>query len=263
MYSDYSEARLTKEEFIELEEEYSNSEKFIIDSIDNSKLNRLEEAREKDKHDEISKEDDFSMNESLKEIQQAIRIVELIGQVVKNHGWLKKKELEHYYIVGMNTYKRICSYFLSTFKKHKDDFIELLKQNIEKHGSISIAKEKEIAYSMFANINFISVYATIYRISDALSANHLINELIKPILEQERNPINFCIYVHGLMWYKKELPVDDLKREFPEMPKDVQFLLQAFLKDYTDKHHITQKQRDNIANAFKMSKKQLEYDITK
>ncbi len=262
LYNDYPEAKLTADEFALLEDSYSNSETFIIDSIDNSKENRLKEARAIDKYEE-SKEEDISPNEALKKLQQTIRIVELLGQIVKNNGQLKKTKLVNYYTVGMNTYKRVCSYFLTTFKQYKNEFIEVLKQNIEKQGIVSTAQIKATAYSMFANMNFISVYATIYRISDALSANHLIEELIKPIVEQEHNPINFCIYVHGLMWYKKELPFDELKKTFPEMPKNVQFLLQAFLKDYTDKHHITQKQRDNLANTFKMSKKQLEYDITK
>lgn len=262
LYKKYPEAKLTSDEFALLEDEYSSSETFIIDSIDNSKQNRLEEARAIDKYEE-SKEEEISPNEAIKELQQTIRIVELLGQIVKNNGQLKKSKLTNYYTVGMNTYKRVCSYFLTTFKQYKNEFIEVLKQNIEKQGAVSNAQIKTMAYSIFANMNFISVYATIYRISDALSANHLIDELIKPIVEQEQNPINFCIYVHGLMWYKKELPFDELKKAFPEMPKNVQFLLQAFLKDYTDKHHITQKQRDNLANTFKMDKKQLEYDITK
>lgn len=263
LYKEYPVAKLTDEEFVLLEEEYTSSERLIIDSIDNSKANRLKEARERDKYEESKDEDDVSPDEALKEIQQTIRIVELLGQVVKNSGLLKRTELTRYYTVGMNTYKRVCSFFLTNFKKYKNEFIEMLKQNIEKRGAVTTSEVKRTAYAMFGNMNFLSVYATIYRISDALSANHLMNELIKPIMEQEPNPMNFCIYIHGLMWYKKELPFDDLKSKFPEMPKLVQFLIQAFLKDYTDKHHISPSQRDKLAKTFDMDKKQLEYDITR
>lgn len=263
LYKDYPIAKLTDEEFVLLEEEYTNSERLIIDSIDNSKANRLAEARARDKYEESKGEDDVSPDEALKEIQQTIRIVELLGQVVKNHGLLKRTDLTRYYTVGMNTYKRVCSYFLTNFKKYKNEFIEILKQNIEKKGTVSTSEVKRMAYAMFGNMNFLSVYATIYRISDALSANHLIDELVKPIFENEQNPMNFCIYIHGLMWYKKELPFDDLKGKFPDMPEMVQYLIQAFLKEYTDKHHISTKQRDLLAKTFKMNKNQLEYDRTK
>ena len=260
LFNEYPVAKLTNEEFVLLEEEYTNSERLIIDSIDNSKANRLAEARARDKYEESTGEDDVSPDEALKEIQQTIRIVELLGQVVKNHGLLKRTDLTRYYTVGMNTYKRVCSYFLTNFKKYKNEFIEILKQNIEKKGAVTTAEVKRMAYAMFGNMNFLSVYATIYRISDALSANHLIDELVKPIFENEQNPMNFCIYIHGLMWYKKELPFDDLKRKFPEMPEMVQYLIQAFIKEFTDKHHISTGQRDLLAKTFKMNKKQLEYD---
>lgn len=263
LFNEYPVAKLTNEEFILLEEEYTDSERLIIDSIDNSKANRLAEARARDKYEESKDVDDVSPDEALKEIQQTIRIVELLGQVVKNHGLLKRTDLTRYYTVGMNTYKRVCSYFLTNFKKYKNEFIEILKQNIEKKGTVSTSEVKRMAYAMFGNMNFLSVYATIYRISDALSANHLIDELVKPIFENEQNPMNFCIYIHGLMWYKKELPFDDLKGKFPDMPEMVQYLIQAFLKEYTDKHHISTKQRDLLAKTFKMNKNQLEYDRTK
>lgn len=263
LFNEYPVAKLTNEEFVLLEEEYTDSERLIIDSIDNSKANRLAEARARDKYEESKDVDDVSPDEALKEIQQTIRIVELLGQVVKNHGLLKRTDLTRYYTVGMNTYKRVCRYFLTNFKKYKNEFIEILKQNIEKKGTVSTSEVKRMAYAMFGNMNFLSVYATIYRISDALSANHLIDELVKPIFENEQNPMNFCIYIHGLMWYKKELPFDDLKKKFPEMPEMVQYLIQAFLKEYTDKHHISTKQRDLLAKTFKMNKNQLEYDRTK
>ena len=263
LYRDYSEAKLTKDEFAKLDEEYYQSENIIINNTDNSKQKRLEEAREKDKYDDVRKDEDFSLIEATKEIQQTIRIVELLGQIVKNNGQLKKDKLTHYYTVGMNTYKRVCSYFLSSFKNYKNEFIELIKENIEKQGTLSVGDSKKQAYKMFAQMNFMSAYATVYRISDALSANHLISELIKPIVDHDINPMNLCIYIHGLMWYRKELPFDNLKKTYHGLPKEVQFLIQAFLQDYSEKHHLKIKDKQKLASTFDIPLKQLDYDMSK
>ena len=52
------------------------------------------------------------------------------------------------------------------FLTYKNEFIEIIKTNIEKKGTVSTADVKRMAYAMFGNMNFLNVYATIYRISD-------------------------------------------------------------------------------------------------
>lgn len=210
-------------------------------------------------------EDDPSIIEVTKDIQQAIRTVELLGQIVKNNGQLKKSVLKDYYSYGMNTFKRICTFFLSNFEKNQENFIEYIEDFLSKKRDISLsnAQIKTEAYNIFASLNFMSIMATIYRISDALGAKHLVKEVIKPVVDENPTPMNYCIYLHNLMWYMKELPYDQLKKEIRELPETVQFLIKSQVKDYTDKHHIGMKQKQKLATALNMNIKALEYDVNK
>lgn len=267
LYKEYDEAQLTKEELLYLEEKYTSTEKVILERTDNSAENRIQEAKAKDKYEEENEldEDDPSIVEITKDIQQAIRTVELLGQILKNNGQLRKSTLKEYYSYGMNTFKRICTFFLSNFEKNQDNFIEFIEDFLSKkeNGPLSNAQIKTEAHKIFASLNFMSIAATIYRISDALGAKHLVKEVIKPVIDENPTPMNYCIYLHNLMWYMKELPYDQLKKDVKELPDTVQFLIKSLLKEYTDKHHIEMKQKQKLAAALNMNVKALEYDISK
>ncbi len=267
LYKDFDAAQLTKKELQHLEGKYKSTEKLILERIDKSEEIRLKEAKARDTYEEQkqSEEEDPSVVEVTKDIQQAIRTVELLGQIIKNNGQLKKTILKEYYKYGMDTFKRICSFFLSNFENHKDEFIDYIEDYLRKKGNgpLSNAEIKEEAHRIFASLNFMSINATIYRISDALGAKHLVKEVIKPVIDEEPSPMNYCIYLHNLMWYMKELPYDDLKRNVKELPDTVQFVIRTMLKEYTDKHHIEMKQKQKLAAALDMSVKALEYDVSK
>jgi len=262
LYKDYPEAKLTKEELKHIDNIYKETEKIFIEKLDRSDSNRIKAA---EINDVLEEDDDsaISIQESIVVIQHTIRLVELIGQIVKNHGEIKKIKLKKYYLLGMSTYKRICMYFISNFKNYEKEFIKYIEESLLFEKNYSTEEVKKEAYKLFAGLHFLSITATVFRTTDALGAKHLIADIIKPILDDDITPINYCIYLHSLMWYKKEIPIDELKVYIKQFPDTIIFLIKLLLKDYTDKHHIDIKKKQRLASALNMEIKDLEYDVMK
>ena len=263
LYSNCSEAKLTKEEVLYIEDGYKQLEELVIANIDRSIENRRLEAKQKDIESDNEQEETASVNASLKEIQQAIRLTELLGQIIKNHGEIKKQRIEKYYITGMNAYRRICNYFNQNFKKYQNDFVDYVKSHFKEQSTISHKDIITRAYKIFALLNFINISATVFRATDALGAKHLVDEIIEPVFLDEKNPLVFCIYLHSVLWYKKEVPFDLIKQEIKELPETMKYLVRALICDYTDKHKVTYKDKQKLSSILMLPIKDLEYDMAK
>ena len=228
-------------------------------------MNRIEEAKQKDESEEqdVIDDENVSVNESVTKLQQAIRLAELLGQVVKNHGEIRKPKIMQYYLSGMNMYRRICTFFISNFKMYQNDFLKYVENYCKDKGVVSHSDISRKAYKAFASLNFISISSTVFRVSESLTARHLVDEIVKPILTENDNPMVYCIYLHGFLWYKKEVPFDELKNKIKDFPDTMKYLVKSLLCDYTDKHRIEQKYKQKIASALDMNVKALDYDVTK
>ncbi|MBQ3641293.1 hypothetical protein II906_05150 [bacterium] len=96
-----------------------------------------------------------------------------------------------------------------------------------------------------------------------MGAKHLVDEIIEPVFLDEKNPLVFCIYLHSVLWYKKEVPFDLIKQEIKELPETMKYLVRALICDYTDKHKVTYKDKQKLSSILMLPIKDLEYDMAK
>ena len=88
-------------------------------------------------------------------------------------------------------------------------------------------------------------------------------KIIKEVTFENDNPYFYCVYLQCMMWYKKELPIEEASRKYKTFPISVQHVIQKLLKEYTDLHHIPIREKQQIASKFNMKIEKLKYDYEK
>lgn len=257
LYDSYPEISLTKDEMTHIDD-YSNSlDVQIIEKYDKSQANREEFYRIVDEGRDHPLSDSDEIDKELLDIKKAIRTLEVIGQILKNHsGELKKPRLIECFSSALNAYRRICRRFISEFKEYEKDFADFVVDRIIQMDDNSFTREKIIDFShrLFISFNLLTVYATIKRCANALGTSDML-PIIKQVSEDMNNPISYCVYIQCVMWYKKSLPIEDAKRKYKDFPKSVQHVIQRLIKEFTDFHHIDYKEKQKIASTFNMQLK--------
>ncbi|MBQ9239213.1 MAG: hypothetical protein IJ191_07875 [Treponema sp.] len=263
LFTDNKESVLDEGELKFVDNAFKEIEKLIINKYDNSRQIRLNDA---EKQDEIEAEqnDDVAENitKSISDIKKSLRTTEVLGQIIKNHGELPKQKVIDYFTVGMNTYRRICDYFLTFFRDLKGSFLEFIQDRLLEEETLSNGDVSKISYRIYASFNFAIIYSTIYRITESFGSKDLI-KIIRTIYEEEKNPLTYCVYLQCILWYKKEVPFDELKEKYKEFPDTIKYLIRYMLKEFTDRHRISIKTKLEIASALDMDIKALDYDATR
>ena len=268
LFKDNHESTLSEQELDYVDKAFRELEKIIINKYDNSRQIRIEAAEAQDKIDTIEElknnelDSNEDINKSIAEITKALRTVDVLGQIIKNHGELPRRKVIEYFNVGMNTYRRICDYFLTTFRDLKGLFLDFIQDRLTDEGSLSNADVSKYSYRLYASFNFAVIYSIIIRITESLGSKDLI-KIVRTVYEEEQTPLTYCVYLQCLLWYKKEVPLDELKDKYKNFPDTVKYLIQQMLKDFTDKHKILTQDKQKIASVLNMTIKALEYDYEK
>lgn len=265
LYDDYSEISLTKDEMKHIDDYANSLNAQIIEKYDKSQTNREEyyKSIDDDKNQNASHSEEI--NKEFIDIKKAIRTLEVIGHILKNHsGEIKKPRLIECFTSALNAYRRICSRFISEFKEYETEFIDFVVDRIIQMDDNSFTREEiiDFGHRFFTFFNLTTIYATIRRCADALGSSDML-PIIKQVSDDMNNPISFCVYIQSEMWYKKALPIEETKRKYIDFPKSVQHVIQRLIKEFTDLHHIDYREKQKIASAFDMKLKSLDYDKNK
>jgi hypothetical protein len=200
------------------------------------RANRLKVQDEKeqlddDREKEISRE--AESDALLMELRRSIKTVEVMGSIVKNRaGSLEKTRLEAIFEEGMKVHLRILS-----------SFFELIKDQDEQQGIVdyisdrlnTIIDEKErrdretnqqpkpfnrqkiekLSKTIFWNLNFFVVCGFVDKIVRSLGSNKLI-EVIERVCDNQNTPVAFIVKHGILMWYSKNLQIDNIAKRIDE-----------------------------------------------
>ena len=234
--------------------------------------NSAENAR-KDKykiHDELEEtvSDADSQNLDLVEVElrRAIKTVEVMGSIIKNRaGSLVKTRLEDLFREATFLNLRVLSYFLEIIKGESDqqDIIDFLSTRLNKvieHKSKKLTEEQieKIAKMIFWNLNFLVVYGIIDKVVRSLGSDMLC-EVIKKVCDEINTPSSFLVKHGILMWYKKNVRIDEMAKRIKE--DDFSLIAERVLKllivNHCTFHSISYKDRQRIESKFGISAKKL------
>lgn len=225
---------------------------------------KLELSQNAEEQEDSDKEDSFG-----RDLRRAIKTVEVMGTIIKNRaGSLEKTKLEEIFLDGMNLHLRILSSFFDLIKD-KDgqkaiiDFIsvklkKIIKESDEKKKELNREDLKKMARMIFWNLNFFIVYGFINKIVHSLGSDKLI-KVEEEVCDEVGTPVSFLVKHGILMWYNKNLQVNELairikEKDFSKLAERVSKLM---VVDYCSLHSIDYKDRQRIENKLGIPTKKL------
>jgi len=271
LYDEYEEINLDKEEVKHIDNFAISINNEIIEAYDKSEENRknllLFNDNNDDENNEILKKDDEmeNSNKIVKRIKRAIRTIEVMGHILKNHGdEIKIVHVKECFLNALNAYRRICNMCLIEFKNNKDEFIKYVANCIYNlDNSLSREEIMVSAQKYYLYYNLMAIYSTIVMSAKALGSQSLLKQIIPEIVNEIDNPFAYCVYYQCEMWYNKGLPINEAHKQYKKYPDTIKYIMRNLIKEYTDLHHIDIKTKQEIASKFDMKVNQLTFDFEK
>jgi len=220
--------------------------------------NRKKVNAHKDKNFDDRKEDDVSLDE----INKGLRIIEVLGQILKNRAGSFEKSnvqeiLEHTIDLGL----RIMNLFLGTCRK--PEFVDYLvsqleeeeKENTSSH-KFSRDKKKELVEKNIQIFGYMITVGMINRITYAISSDKLTDEAA--ILSDKRNTPAYQIIDYLLCQLEKGIDVNKLEKTYSGFEKSKNFwakrTLSYYVQSYLNTHRLPFKKRQKTYNILGITK---------
>jgi hypothetical protein len=249
----------------------STPEKERVKRLEKEDLSEQIEAKQNSRaEDRKSEEDD--LNE--RELRRSIKTVEVMGQIIKNRaGSLKKEHIENIFEQAMKTNLRILASFFEIIQSEisQKEIVAYISTRLENHIAETLKKEgnekkkppsreqlERLSEEYFWNANFIVVYGMIDKIVHSLGSNNLI-AIVEKVCNSENTPASFLIKHGILMWYNKNLQVDNIaselvKKDFSEIARKV---MKFMVVNHCAIHPVNYKDKQKIENKIGISGKKL------
>ena len=232
---------------------------------------RAKRLKNKDKLEQSQKDviqkEDIDKKDSLKiDLRRAIKTVEVMGRIIKNRaGSLEKTKLEDIFKEAMCVHLRILSFFFKVIKSEDEQKVIIafiskrLRKIIEKENKkLNDKKLKKISRIIFWNLNFFVVYGIINKIIHSLGSDKL-TKIANKICDEMDSPASFLIKHGILMWYKKNLQINEFakrinEKDFSEIAKRA---IKLMVVNHCSLHLIEYKDRQRIENILGIPEKKL------
>lgn len=226
----------------------------------------VQDEIEQSQEDEEQK-DDINNEDSLEiELRRAIKTVEVMGCIIKTRvGSLEKTQLEEMFEEGMNVHLRILSSFFEFIenKENQRDIVDFVSERlgkiIEKRETrLSSEKLEKISRTIFWNLNFFVVFSIINKIVRSLGSDKL-TEIINKVCDKMNAPVSFTVKHGILMWYNKNLRVDEIVRRIEEkdFSKIAERVVKLMVVNHCSLHPTSYKDRQRIENNLGIPKRKL------
>jgi hypothetical protein len=230
---------------------------------------KIEDGVEQSQED-IKKIEDSDKEDSLgKELRRAVKTVEVMGHIIKNRaGSLEKAKLEEMFRLAMNVHLRILSSFFDIIKDKNDqksviDYISerLIKiheeEREQKKKQVSEEKLRELARIIFWNLIFFTASGIIGLIVRSLGSDKL-TEISNKVCDEVNTPASFLVKHGILMWYAKNLQIDEIAKKIkePEFSKLAERAMKLAVTNHCRLHQIDYRDKQRIERKLRIPTKQ-------
>lgn len=268
LFDNYDPATLTKNEMKFFDEQ----EDIIFEQVFPSGNTRPEKERAEllTQQDELEQyqennvqQEDVNDNSSDVDLRRALKTVEVVGCIIRNHsGSLKKSDLENLLCVGMNVHLRLLSNLFELIndeteqEKMVDFILERLNQfegDLGSYKMLTSIEKKNYAHTIFWNLNFFIVCGIIHKIVHSLGSDK-ITQIVKNVCDEINTPASSLIK-HGIMMtYNKNLQIDEFSKgirdnDFSEVAKKA---IKQMVASHCSVHKIGDRERQRIQTKFEI-----------
>lgn len=266
LFDKYKETTLLENEIDHLNKHAEQLKPLVIDKVTDIEKNRKESLSIKDR---VEKDEDAETDDSVEDVlmidlRKAIKTVEVAGHILKNRsGSLKIVDQMELFEASMGVFLRITNYFLEEFHKNENDFVEYIsylvcKKLESKQNVPTIDKEKvrEISSKIYFNINLLTCFATIRRISESICSKELLSVMEKNC-DEKNTPISYLIKKQCRMMYRGSINVEDIKKNYGNLPVLAKRLLGNMVIDHCYMHKIKYSDRQKVSHVLGIKEKSI------
>lgn len=221
------------------------------DLVEQDRLEELKETRTIDKDDD----------ELIRQLRRSIKTVEVMGMIIKTRaGSLERGKLESVFEEGMKVHLRVLQSFVGLFKKEEDqeEMVEYISSKIrllekDKGRPLSPKRLETLARIIFWNTNFVIVYGILEKIVHSLGSDKL-TQIIETVCSKENTPAAFLVKQGILMWYKKNLQLDDITNrvQSDDFSKIAEYIVCHKIVDHCRFHVVGFKEKQKIEQRLKI-----------
>ncbi len=278
LFDKYKPATLSKEELSFFDEQVDIIVKAVLPPTnvtpEQERAKRLEtqDAVEESNRDEekniVREEEDIDDLEI--ELRRSIKTVEVMGRIIKNRaGSLEKARLEVIFEEAMKVHLRLLTSFFELIKQKEEqqgivDFISKIlkkiedKERTEKAKPLNQEKLEKLSKTIFWNINFFIVYGFIDKMIHSLGSSKL-TTIIEKVCDNENTPASFILKTGMLMWYNKNLMVDNIANKIDEdaFSKTAERVMEFMIVNHCAMHKIGFRDKQKIEQKLGIRSKQL------
>ena len=284
LFDKYEPATLSKDELSFFDEQVDNIIKAVLPpsnaTPEKERAQRLknQDIEEQNKEDLEKKRDkvDEDYDDLTKELRRSIKTVEVMGRIIKNRaGSLEKIKLENVFEEAMKVHLRILTSFFELIKdkKMQKEIVNYIsnrldviikdkekrdKEEKKKPKPFSQEKLEKLSKIIFWNTNFFVVYGFIDKIIHSLGSKKL-TAIIEKVCNIENTPASFLIKHGILMWYNKNLQIDNIVQKIDEdgFSETTKKIIRFQIINYSSMHSINYKDKQIIEHKLEISSKKL------
>lgn len=214
---------------------------------------------------DVNKKDSEVDNDFKIELRRSIKTVEVMGRIIKNRaGSLEKDRLESIFEEGMKIHFRILTSFFEIVENHGEEVIDFISKSVskvigdkeekrraagKKVNEFSDEHYKELSKVIFWNTNFLVIYCLINKIVHSLGSDKL-TEVIEKVCDKESTPAAFLVKHGILMWYNKNLQINDIVEKIEKDPfsETAKKTLRFMVVNHCAMHSVTFQDKQKIEN---------------
>ncbi|ABE52803.1 TIR domain-containing protein [Methanococcoides burtonii] len=268
LFDKYKPARLTKNEM----KFFDKQENIIFEQVFPSGNTRPEKERAEilNQQDELEQyqennlqEEDVNNNSSDVDLRRALKTVEVVGCIIRNHsGSLKKADLENLLCVGMNVHLRLLSNLFELInneteqEKMVDFIVERLNQledDLGPYKMLTSNEKRDYAHTIFWNLNFFIVCGIIHKIVHSLGSDK-VTQIVTNVCDEINTPASSLIKHGVMMVYNKNLQIDEFSKGIrdDDFSKVAKKAIKLMVANHCSVHKIGARERQRIQSKFEI-----------
>ena len=247
-----------------------------IEKIGSARMRRIgrEKKRERDNirvqhRNEVANraeelEDDGKANKVLSELSKSLRMLSIMGQLLKNQqGEMRKNNLVNVSIDTQQMALRVLAWQHSNMRNYPDVFIDFI-QNVllKKHRSelegLTELERKEVLNGAFSMFAFAVSHSIIDRIANAVGSDQLL-DISRDVADNIDTPAAHLVDISIQGWYGNDLDLDKigkLSEEWKEKNPAAFRLLVEAVRTYSRLQKVDRKTQGKIQKILDVSSKE-------
>ena len=165
----------------------------------------------------------------------------------------------------MNVHLRFLKSFIELIKKEENqqDIVELISKSLNNFIKNSTKKPDQdelerMSKIVFWNINYFLVYSVIDKIIHSLGSDKLM-QITTTVCDKENTPAAFLVKHGILMWYKKNLQLDNIANRIKsdDFSQIAENIIKHRIVDHCRIHPVGYKKKQQIESRLMIPKKTL------